>query len=90
MPCRESYAASVRFYSEAFVANAKLANVLDGGDPYAAGRAAALAGCGQVRMPPTCSLTSTLAFVSGGVSWLRADLQGGPACGVRAGIGEAA
>jgi eukaryotic-like serine/threonine-protein kinase len=73
LACRQNYGAAVRFYSEAFATNPKLADDMKIQYRYSAACAAALAGCGQGK--DAAHLERDLAHFRGqALSWLQADL----------------
>src|SRR5262249_17495242 len=73
-PFKKRYAASVRFYAEAFDHNPKLAEDLQKQHRYNAACAAALAGCGQGE--DARAMTGAVAFQlrRRALDWLKADL----------------
>jgi serine/threonine protein kinase/Tfp pilus assembly protein PilF len=76
LPCRQLYAASARFYGEAYAADPKLANNLDSGHNYDAACAAALAGCGQGKDAANLDAKEYARLRGQALVWLRADLAG--------------
>jgi tetratricopeptide (TPR) repeat protein len=71
---KKLYTAAVRFYSEAFAADAKLADDLRSGHRYNAACAAALAGCGQGMDADRLDDTQRARLRQQALEWLRADL----------------
>jgi serine/threonine protein kinase/Flp pilus assembly protein TadD len=67
--------AAVRFYEEAFAAEPKLADDLDGGHRYNAACAAALAGCGQGKDASKLADKERHRLRCQALDWLRADLK---------------
>jgi WD40 repeat protein/serine/threonine protein kinase len=72
---KELYAASARWYGEAFAAQAALADDLDSGHRYNAACAAALAGCGQGNDAEGLGDEERARLRRQALDWLRADLQ---------------
>jgi tetratricopeptide (TPR) repeat protein/serine/threonine protein kinase len=72
--CRKEYAAAVRFYAEAFAADAKLADDLGSGHRYNAACAAALAGCGRGKDADKLDDKERARLRRHALDWLRADL----------------
>jgi eukaryotic-like serine/threonine-protein kinase len=73
-PFKKLYAASCRFYSEAFAHDAKLAADVQTGDRYNAACVAALAGRGQGDDADKLDDKEQARFRKQAVEWLRADL----------------
>jgi serine/threonine protein kinase/Flp pilus assembly protein TadD len=73
-PFRQQYAAAVRFYAEAFAADPKLADDLQGQPRYNAACAAALAGCGQGKDSLPAADLERARLRRQSLDWLRADL----------------
>jgi hypothetical protein len=67
--------AAARFYEEAFVEDAKLANDLDASHRYNAACAAALAGCGQGKDGDNLDGKERARLGRQALDWLRADLE---------------
>jgi tetratricopeptide (TPR) repeat protein len=73
-PYKRLYAASARFYEEAFAAEPKLAEDLGAQHRYNAACAAALAGCGQGEDAATLDDSARAERRQQALAWLRADL----------------
>jgi serine/threonine protein kinase/tetratricopeptide (TPR) repeat protein len=73
---RRLYATSERFFNDAFAFESKLLNPLDGGVPWLAGCAAALAGSGQGGDAANLKVEDYARFRRQALVWLRADLAG--------------
>jgi serine/threonine-protein kinase len=71
---KKLYAASVRFYEDAFTADAKLADNPGNGYRYNAACAAALAGCGQGKDAGKLDEMERARLRQRAAEWLRADL----------------
>jgi tetratricopeptide (TPR) repeat protein len=67
---------SVRFYTRAFDADAKLANDLQANRRYQAACSAALAGCGEGEDAATVPDKARASLLEQALEWLRADLAG--------------
>jgi serine/threonine-protein kinase len=74
MPVKRFYAASARFYAQAFAQNAQLAAEMRQQFRYNAACAAALAGCGQGRDAAALAEQGRIRLRKQAVDWLRADL----------------
>jgi serine/threonine-protein kinase len=72
---KRKYAAAARFYEQAFAADAKLAEVLNAGDRYAAACAAVLAAAGQGNDTANLSGQERIKWRRQALAWLRADLS---------------
>jgi serine/threonine-protein kinase len=72
-PSKRLYAASARFFTDAFAAEPKLAEDLPSGYRFNAARAAAQAGCGQGEDAPAAE-ADRARLRSQAMEWLRADL----------------
>jgi len=75
LSCRQFYAASARFYSEAFAAEPKLASDLATENRYGAACAAALSGCGQGKDAAKLEAKEYARLRGQALDWLRADLS---------------
>src|SRR5262249_8151387 len=75
-PARRLYAASVRFFEEAFAADPKLAENFQRRHRYDAAGAAAMAGCGQGKDDPTLDDDQRVRLRQQARDWLAADLAG--------------
>jgi tetratricopeptide (TPR) repeat protein/serine/threonine protein kinase len=73
-PFKMLYAASARFYAEAFDHDAKLADDVQRGHRYSAACAAALAGCGQGNDAGKLDDKDRVRLRQQALTWLRADL----------------
>jgi serine/threonine-protein kinase len=73
-PFRQLNAQAARFYADAFVADAKLADDLDTSNRYNAACAAALAGCGQGKDADKLDAKDRTRLRRQALAWLRADL----------------
>jgi serine/threonine-protein kinase len=73
-PFKKLYAASCRFYAEAFAHDAQLANDMQQQHRYNAACAAALAGCGQGNDADTLDAHERARLRQQAVAWLLADL----------------
>jgi serine/threonine-protein kinase len=73
-PFKQFYAASVRFYTDAFAADMKLAGDLRQPHRYNAACAAALAGCGQGKDADKVEEKERARLRQQSLEWLRADL----------------
>jgi serine/threonine-protein kinase len=73
-PLKKLYAASVRFYREAFAHDAKLADDLQKQHRYNAACAAALAGCGQGKDASALDDQERARLRQQALAWLQADL----------------
>jgi tetratricopeptide (TPR) repeat protein len=73
-PYKGTYAASARFYRDAFTAQPRLAADLRVGSRYYATRAAALAGCGRGKDAGSLGEAERAAWRRQALEWLRADL----------------
>ena len=73
-PSKRLYAASTRFFADAFTAEPKLAEDLSSGNRYNAACAAALAGCGKGEDAPAAE-ADRARLRSQALQWLRADLD---------------
>jgi hypothetical protein len=71
---KKLYAASVRFYEDAFAADAKLADNPGNGHRYNAACAASLAGCGQGQDADKLDEKERARLRQRALEWLRADL----------------
>jgi tetratricopeptide (TPR) repeat protein/serine/threonine protein kinase len=69
------YRVAVRFYEEAFAADARLAENLGAGNRYAAACAAALAGCGRGEEATKLDDRVRARLRRQALAWLRADLE---------------
>jgi len=74
LPCKSLYAVAVRFYTDAFAQQKKLADDLQGQLRYNAACAAALAGCGQGKDADQSDDKERGRFRHQALEWLRADL----------------
>jgi tetratricopeptide (TPR) repeat protein/tRNA A-37 threonylcarbamoyl transferase component Bud32 len=74
-PHKKLYAASARWYGEAFAAQPAVAENLATGDRYNAACAAALAGCGQGKDVADLDLNQRSQLRRHALDWLRADLD---------------
>jgi Flp pilus assembly protein TadD len=72
--CRQRYAASARFYADAFAAGPRLAENLQAADRYYAARTAALAGTGRGQDVAGLDATERARLRRQALDWLRADL----------------
>jgi tetratricopeptide (TPR) repeat protein/serine/threonine protein kinase len=72
---KRHYAASARFYAEAFTAEPRLADDLRTQDRYNAACAAALAGCGQGKDADKLDAKERAGLRRRAQDWLRADLE---------------
>jgi Flp pilus assembly protein TadD len=72
--CKGLHAASVRFFAEAFAADANLANNLRAGYRYRAACSAALIGCGQGKETGRSDDAERARLRRQALEWLRADL----------------
>jgi eukaryotic-like serine/threonine-protein kinase len=75
MPCKQQYAAAVRFYDEAFAAEPKLAADLRAGHRYNAACAAALAAAGRGKDARKLDAPARARLRRQALDWLRADLR---------------
>jgi tetratricopeptide (TPR) repeat protein len=75
MPAKKRYAAALRFYSEAFTDQPKLAEDLNTQHRYQAACAAALAGCGQGKDADKLDDKERARLRQQALDWLRADLK---------------
>ena len=73
---KKLHAASARFWSEAFLAQPKLAENMQVQNRYNAACAAALAGCGQGKDDPPLDDTAKARWREQAIDWLKADLAG--------------
>jgi Tfp pilus assembly protein PilF len=73
-PYKKQYAASYRFYADAFAHDAKLADDMQQQHRYNAACAAALAGCGQGNDAANLDAQERARLRQRAVAWLRADL----------------
>ena len=73
--CKRLYAASARFYTEAFAADPRLAADLRQQHRYNAACAAALAGCGQGKDADKLDTKERAHLRQQALDWLRADLK---------------
>ena len=73
--CRQCYAASSRFYSEAFAADPNSVGDLRNGMRFDAARAAAQAGCGQGKDADNLDVKVFADLRGKALDWLRADLN---------------
>jgi tetratricopeptide (TPR) repeat protein len=73
-PFRQQYVAAARFYQEAFAADPKLADDLQGQPRYNAACAAALAGCGQGKDADQSDHKERARLRRQALEWLQADL----------------
>jgi serine/threonine-protein kinase len=73
-PFKQLYAASYRYYTEAFAHDARLADDMERGHRYNAACAAALAGCGQGKDADSLNEQERARLRQQAVAWLRADL----------------
>jgi serine/threonine protein kinase/cytochrome c-type biogenesis protein CcmH/NrfG len=76
LPSRQHYAASAKFYSEAFAAQPELFIELRAGTRYDAACAAVRAGCGQGNDAGNLGLQEYVRLRGQALAWLRADLAG--------------
>jgi serine/threonine-protein kinase len=74
-PFKKRYAASARFYAEAFAHDAKLADDMQAQHCYNAACAAALGGCGQGKDTDKLDEQERVRLRHQAVAWLRADLM---------------
>jgi len=74
LPCKQLYAASARWYSEAFAAEPGHADDLSSGYRYNAACAAAQAGCRQGKDTAGIAAKEGARLRQQAVAWLRADL----------------
>jgi serine/threonine-protein kinase len=74
LPYKQLYAASCRFYAEAFIDDPKLADDMQRRPRYNAACAAALSGCGQGKDADKLSDKERARLRKQAVEWLRADL----------------
>jgi serine/threonine protein kinase/Flp pilus assembly protein TadD len=74
--CRQLFAASSRFYREAFAAEPELVGERRAGICYSAARAAALAGCGQGKDAAHLDSNEQSQLRGQALAWLQADLVG--------------
>jgi tetratricopeptide (TPR) repeat protein len=75
MPYRKQYAASARFFAEAFAAEPRLAEHLPAGHRYAAALASALAGCGRGSDAAGPDDKERARLRRQALDWLQADLE---------------
>jgi tetratricopeptide (TPR) repeat protein len=75
LPCHKRYAASARFYAEAFAAGPNLAENLQAAPRYHAARAAALAGGGRGQDVAGLDEKERARLRRQALAWLRADLE---------------
>jgi tetratricopeptide (TPR) repeat protein/serine/threonine protein kinase len=75
LPYKKLYAASARFYSDAFANNAKLTNDMQLKQRYNAACAAALAGCGQGNDADKLDDKERVRLRQQALAWLRANLD---------------
>jgi tetratricopeptide (TPR) repeat protein len=73
--CKQLYAASIRFYTEAFAADAKLADDMNSQQRYNAACVAALAGCGRGKDAADLSDEDRTRLRRQALTWLWADLK---------------
>jgi tetratricopeptide (TPR) repeat protein len=74
-PFQRRYAASARFYGDAFTAEPRLAEALPSGNRYNAACAAALAGCGTGEDAASLTDAGRAGLRQQALDWLRADLD---------------
>jgi serine/threonine protein kinase/Flp pilus assembly protein TadD len=74
-PYKQLYAASARWFAEAFAADPRIADELQGGHRYNAACAAALAGCGKGKDASGLDEKERTRLRRQALDWLRADLK---------------